>query len=111
MEEEKKVFADITNDLEERGSSWISWRALNAMTSVLIRAEEKKTQTQHRRLHGDRGRGWSVQPQRMPGATEAGIQGQGRILSQSLWRERSPVDLFVLDFQTPERRESKLPWF
>ena len=67
----------------------------NPMTGVLMRERQREIcpETQRRRPHEDRGRGWrdAATSQRTPGTTR-GWKSQGTILPQSLQREHGPAD-------------------
>lgn len=67
----------------------------------------KNTQTQ-RWPCGHGGRDWRdvATRQGMPGATRS-WEKQGRIFPWSLWREHSPADTLISDFELPEPRRKK----
>ncbi|CAD7672913.1 unnamed protein product [Nyctereutes procyonoides] len=69
------------------------------------RCPSKKWKTQ-RRKPGEGHRDWSYiwTNQGTPGASRS-WKRQGRILPWSLWRERGPTNILILDFQFPEVRE------
>lgn len=69
--------------------SWVIWRALNLIVSVLMRDAHRG---RRRRPRGDRGRDWGdvAAAQEHLGAMTLGEVG--RPLPQGLWREHGPAD-------------------
>lgn len=99
----KKVFADVTRDLEVR-SSWIPRWALNPIIYVLVRDRRgKDTDPQRGSPHEDQGRDrmMNLQARRTPGTTRRSwkmqITDTPRELSEGVWPCQH------LDFRLPSR--------